>query len=220
MPGFETLLLPLGLGLLGFVEPCTVGAHLLFLRSQSDRPRAARIRALLPFILARVAVMAGFGAALALMGRALIGVQTGMWLVFGGLYLGLGLAIWTGRDTRLRRRIALAPDRWRGAASPAVQGAAFGLNIPACAAPLLFPLLALAGSGGSAARGALVMAVFATALSLPLAPFLLGGRSARLERLQAALRGRRRIIGALLAALGLWSIWFGLFVDPEAWSGL
>jgi len=28
-----TILLPIGLGLLGFIEPCTIGAHLIYLRS-------------------------------------------------------------------------------------------------------------------------------------------------------------------------------------------
>ena len=64
------------------------------------------------------------------------------------------------------------------------------------------------------------MGVFALALSLPLLPLTLWpSLAARLARLATWLRVRRWIPGALLVVLGLWSIWFGLYVDPADWSG-
>jgi len=33
------------------------------------------------------------------------------------------------------------------------------------------------------------------------------------------LRARRWIFSAVFIPLGIWSIWFGLFVDPADWSG-
>jgi cytochrome c-type biogenesis protein len=53
--------LALGLGLLGFIEPCTIGAHMLFLNSQCDRPMRTRVGALAAFMLARLLVMGGLG---------------------------------------------------------------------------------------------------------------------------------------------------------------
>ncbi|MGX9857572.1 hypothetical protein ACR03S_19470 (plasmid) [Limimaricola variabilis] len=217
---FQMLLPAFGLGLLGFVEPCTLGAHALFLEGQRRRPAAQRLSAALVFLLARVVVMGGFGGLVVLLGQRLIGVQTGMWLVFGAVYLGLGAAILSRRDRALRRRVGLAPGHWKLAGNPLLQGLAFGLNIPACAAPILFGLIGAASLSGSAAAGFVMMAVFALALTAPLFPFAVAPRFAGpLDRLANWLRPRRWLLGALFVGLGLWSVWFGLFVDPVDWSG-
>lgn len=216
----QSILLALGLGLLGFVEPCTIGAHMLFLSAQQGRRLRQRLMAALVFLLARLIVMGGFGGLIVLLGQRLIGVQTGMWLVFGAIYLGLGTAIIAGGDRGLRRRVRFAPDRWKFADAPLLQGAAFGLNIPACAAPILFGLIGTATVSGSAATGVLMMSVFAIALSLPLIPLSVApGLSGGLDRVANWLRPRRWLLGAVFIGLGLWSIWFGLFVDPADWSG-
>ena len=216
----QTLLLAFGLGLLGFVEPCTIGAHMLFLAGQRVRTMGQRIGAALVFLLARLVVMGGFGGLIVLLGQRLIGVQTGAWLVFGAIYLGLGLAILAGWDKMMRRRIGFAPERWKVASSPLLQGLAFGLNIPACAAPILFGLIGTATVTGTAATGFLMMGVFALALSLPLLPLSVVPRLARpLDRLADWLRPRRWLLGVIFVGLGIWSVWFGLFVDPVDWSG-
>lgn len=217
----SSLLLPIGLGLFGFIEPCTIGAHLVFLGSQDGRSRTTQLVAFAVFLVLRVAVMSAFGAAAALLGAALIDVQTGFWLAFGALYVAIGLGSVAGNGRWLRRRVALAPSAWRWAANPAVQGAAFGLSIPACAAPLLFALLGVAAGGASLPAGVLSMALFAAALTLPLAPLLFWEPLRRpVQRLAEILRGRGWVLGLILIALGLWSIWFGLYVDPAEWSGL
>jgi len=207
------------LGLLGFVEPCTIGAHMLFLGAQRPRPMRQRLWAVAVFLAARIVVMGGFGGLIAVLGQRLIGVQTGTWLVFGTIYLFLGIGFLFGWVRALRHRIGLAPERWKAASNPLVQGLAFGLNIPACAAPILFGLIGTATASGSAATGFLMMAVFAVGLSLPLLPLSAVPRLARpLDRLADWLRPRRWLFGAIFIALGLWSIWFGLFVNPRDWS--
>ncbi|EAQ04594.1 hypothetical protein OB2597_04910 [Pseudooceanicola batsensis HTCC2597] len=216
----QSILLALGLGLLGFIEPCTFGAHMLFLSAQEGRRLRQRLSAAVVFLLARLVVMGGFGGLIVLLGQRLIGVQTGMWLVFGAIYLGFGIAIIAGGDSGLRRRVRFAPDRWKIADAPLLQGAAFGLNIPACAAPILFGLIGTATVSGSAASGVLMMSVFALALSLPLIPLSIApGLAGGLDRVANWLRPRRWLLGAVFIDLGLWSIWFGLFVDPADWSG-
>jgi len=45
------------------------------------------------------------------------------------------------------------------------------------------------------------------------------GLATRLSWLADWLRVRRWILGALFVLLGIWSIWFGLYVDPADWSG-
>ena len=76
-------------------------------------------------------------------------------------------------------------------------GLLFGLNIPACAAPLILTL-------------------FGAALSLPLvlAVFFAPARRA-LDALAALSRRVPRWTGMLLLALGLWSIWFALFASIQ-----
>ncbi|MBO9422810.1 sulfite exporter TauE/SafE family protein [Labrenzia sp. R4_2] len=217
---FQTFSLAFGLGLLGFIEPCTIGAHLIFVNRQLQNPSEYRLAAVSTFILARVIVMAGFGGAIVMLGQLLIGVQTGFWLVFGVLYLALGLFMIAGLDRILRRKFEVAPERWRIAGNPLLQGLAFGLNIPACAAPILFALIGTVAVTGSPVSGVVLMGTFALALSLPLLPLTVWPRSAGfLSRMADWLRARRWILGLVFILLGIWSIWFGLFVDPADWSG-
>ena len=219
---FLTLfLLPAGLGLLGFVEPCTIGGHLLFLDTQKARKPASQRQALLVFILVRSLVAGLFGAAAAMLGQVLVGLQTGLWLVFGTLYLALGLGFLLGFAGRLKQRLELAPEHWKRATSPLVLGAAFGLNIPACAAPILFVLLGMAASGAAVATGFAQMAIFGFFLSMPLTLFVaFPGLGGGLARIGSWFGNAGRLLGVVFVALGLWSIWFGLYVNPADWSGL
>lgn len=216
---YQTLLLAFGLGLLGFVEPCTIGAHMLFLGSQKSRPVSARLGAAIVFLLARLFVMGGFGGLIVVLGQRLIVVQTGTWLAFGAIYLVLGFAILCDLAKPLQRRVMFAPERWKFSSNPLLQGLAFGLNIPACAAPILFGLIGAATVSGSALTGFLMMAVFALALSLPLVLLAVVPSLTRLlDRFVVWLRSRRWLLGALFVILGAWSVWFGLFVNPVDWS--
>ena len=157
---FQTLiLLPIGLGLLGFVEPCTIGGHLLFLDTQNERSRVEKLNAVGVFVAVRSVVAGLFGAMIAFIGQKLIGLQTGLWLVFGSIYLVIGLAFMAGRAGLVKQRINLAPAAWKRAKNPGVLGIAFGLNIPACAAPILFGLLGLAATTGTLFTGFLMMSL-------------------------------------------------------------
>ncbi len=217
---FPLLLLPAGLGLLGFVEPCSIGGHLLFLESQNARPRVQQWRAMAVFVAVRALVAGLFGAGAGFLGSRMITAQTGLWLVFGALYLLLGLAFLTGRAGRLKRRLELAPGAWKGAASPWMMGAAFGLSVPACAAPILFALLGMAAGAGAVAQGFVQMAVFGLFLSAPLGLFVaLPGLGGGLARLAGRFAGAGRLLGLALILLGLWSIWFGFRVNPADWAG-
>lgn len=215
----NTIALSFGLGLLGFIEPCTIGAHMLFLGAQRTRALRQRLAAVAIFLAARIVIMGGFGGLIVVLGQRLIGVQTGAWLVFGAIYLCLGLGFLFGWNRVLTHRISFAPEHWKAATNPLFQGLAFGLNIPACAAPILFGLMGTAVASGAAATGFLMMAVFAIGLSLPLLPLSIMPRLATsLDRLADWLRQRRWVFGVIFIALGLWSIWFGLFVNPADWS--
>ncbi|MGR3724410.1 hypothetical protein LGT41_0015485 [Abyssibius alkaniclasticus] len=136
----QALLLAFGLGLLGFVEPCTIGAHMLFLGGQKKRRLGKRLSAALTFLLARLVVMGGFGGLIVMLGQRLIGVQTGAWLVFGALYLALGLLIFAGGDRAIRRRIMLSPEGWKLASNPVLQGLAYSSTLSTGAGSDAVPL--------------------------------------------------------------------------------
>lgn len=214
------ILLPAGLGLLGFIEPCTIGGHLIFLETQASRTGSARVSALITFVIARTFVAGSFGALIAVVGQFMISAQTGLWLMFGLLYGAIGLAVLFGAGSVVKAPIRLSPESWRRARHPVTLGVAFGLNIPACAAPILFGLLAMAASAGTVLSGFWMMAVFGFALSLPLVPILFVPRLATaLENLAGKLKQRNWILAIVFLVLGAWSVWFGLFVDPANWSG-
>ena len=212
-------ILPIALGLLGFIEPCTIGGHLVFLNTQNERSEAEKIKAVVIFLLTRSFVAGLFGALITFLGQSLISLQTGIWLAFGLIYLAMGFIFLSGNAGIIKHRIDLAPAAWKTAQNPFYLGLAFGLNIPACAAPILFGLLGLAATTGSVLAGFGMMFLFGLFLSLPLVPFaLIPGLSKYLERLSGKLKNTRWIVGVVFIGLGLWSIWFGLNVDPVDWS--
>ena len=214
----ELVLLPIGLGLLGFIEPCTIGGHLLFLNTQNNRTPAAQLRAVLTFVAARSLVAGMFGALIAFLGQHLVDAQTGFWVIFGMLYLVIGLIFVTGKSDLIKTKINFAPTAWKYAQNPVVLGLGFGLNIPACAAPILFGLLGLAATIGTATTGFAIMFLFGLSLSSPLVVFAVVPQLAcRIEELGNRMKRMQWLIGCVFALLGLWSIWFGLFVNPADW---
>jgi cytochrome c-type biogenesis protein len=220
--GYETLIiLPIALGLLGFIEPCTIGAHLLFLNTVGEGSKPAKFRAIMVFILTRGLVTGLIGIGFVALGRWLVGVQTGLWLAFGSVYLAIGLGYLTGWHRVFTRRIKLAPERWRHAKNPMVLGVAFGMNIPACAAPLVFGLFSVTAGSASFGAGFVMMGLFGLALSVPLLVLEYAGwrNSKFLVKLQSNPLRLKYILAAVFILLGLWSIWFGLYVNPEDWSG-
>ena len=65
-----------------------------------------------------------------------------------------------------------------------------------------------------------MMFIFGFFLSTPLVLFAtVSSMAVRLDNLGNELKQKRWIIGVIFVALGIWSIWFGLFVDPENWTG-
>lgn len=212
------LLIPAGLGLFGFVEPCSIGSSLIFAKYLEGKSSAAKFVETLLFGLTRAVVIGLLGAIAAYVGSAFLGIQRGAWLVLGLLYIGLGALIFTHRAQALM--VALGPGvaRLAGRRGAFGLGLLFGLNIPACAAPLLLALLAGAAGGAlSPLAGFVALAVFGFFLSAPLIVLVLIPAASRsLDRL-AALSGRFvRLAGLVLIGLGAWSVWFGLFVDIAA----
>lgn len=226
--GVETELLnlialSLGLGLLGFIEPCTIGTSLVFIKYMEGKPAGVKIREAAVFMVSRALFIGALGAFAALAGTLFLGVQKAGWFVLGSAYVAMGLFYLTGRAGVLSRRLGPSLSRLQGIRGSAGLGLLFGLNIPACAAPLIFALLGAASlsGGGDVAKGFFTLALFGLALSLPLV-LALGFRPLQslLDRL-AGLNARiPKWTGAVFVLLGLWSLYFAFFVRLEDWSRL
>ena len=211
----QSLLLAIGLGLLGFVEPCSVGSHLIFLKFLDRLPKRQRWLQTLIFTVVRAVFMSLLGVLAALIGARFLGVQHGLWVVLGSVYVVLGGVYLAGGAPWIIWQMNRLLPQVSPTAGGVGLGAVFGLNVPACAAPLLAVLLgdaaAQAATGSGVAYGALTLFVFGLAISSPLllAVFTRSGR--RLLTAIARLAGRMpRWTGAVLIALGLWSITLAL----------
>jgi cytochrome c-type biogenesis protein len=223
VPGGEIanfFLLPIGLGLFGFVEPCAIGATLLFIKTMEGTAVPTKMAQVLAFTLSRAVFTGLLGAIAVVIGSLFLGLQKAVWLAVGILYVGIGVLYFAGGIAPLMRSIG---PRLAALSSPRgsiVLGAALGLVIPACAAPLLLALLAVAAAGGASGtnilQGFTSLALFGFALSLPLIAAVLFAPARRALDWLAALS--RRIpfwTGVLFVLLGLFSIWFGLFVSIQ-----
>ena len=87
------LALAVGLGLLGFVEPCSIGANMVFLAHLREKDKVTRLRETAKFALSRSVVLGLFGLGIAFLGGSVFVAQKGFWLLLGLLYLALGVAV-------------------------------------------------------------------------------------------------------------------------------
>jgi cytochrome c-type biogenesis protein len=215
------VVLPLGLGLLGFVEPCAIGSTLLFMKYLEGKDLMQKLTEVSIFAVTRAVFIGLLGVLAVLVGSAFLGFQRGAWMLLGTGYLLLGITFVAGAQGRLA--LALGP-RLAGVSElggSAGLGLLFGLNIPACAAPLLFGLLGAAAASGATgatfAGGFLALALFGLGLSLPLIAAVVFEPTRRALDWLASLSQRMPFwTGLLFIALGIWSIWFGVFVDLKA----
>ena len=133
MSELSFLALAFGLGLLGFIEPCSIGANGIFLGYLQTKDRSARLFEILKFTLGRSAALGLFGLGIALMGSLIFSAQKGFWLLLGLLYLALGITV----ILNARFRWGLFSRLFGGRLMPKQVshsvwlGLLFGLNLPA-----------------------------------------------------------------------------------------
>lgn len=213
----HTQLLAIGLGFLGFIEPCSMGTNLVLVKYLEQRPARSRLTQILIFAVTRALLIGMMGATAALIGTRFFGLQHLLWITLGSAYLALGL-LYLGRwEHGLTRHLSALLSHQSGARGSAVLGILFGLNVPACAVPLIFVLLGIsatqAAGGATPLAGFVLLSVFGLALSAPLVLAVLWHRArCVLDRLAGLSVRLPRWTGAVLVALGLWSIGLGLFV--------
>ncbi|HUG25494.1 cytochrome c biogenesis protein CcdA [Piscinibacter sp.] len=208
-------------GLFGFIEPCTIGSTLVIVKQIEERTAAQRIVQTLVFALTRALFIGAAGLLAAVLGSAFLGLQKAAWLLLGVVYIALGLLYVLGKAGVLMRSFGPSLSRMRDVRGSVLLGLLFGLNIPACAAPLILALLGASAAGGATgaalASGFVSLALFGLALSLPLVIAVFFEPARRGLDWLAALSRRVPVwTGMLLIALGLWSVWFAFFVTLDA----
>jgi cytochrome c-type biogenesis protein len=217
----KLVLLPVGLGLLGFIEPCSIGSTLIVVKQLEGKGATDKLAQLTVFAGTRAIFIGLLGVLAVLLGTVFLGFQRAAWLALGLLYAALGILYLTDRIGPFMVSLGPSVRRLADMRGSAALGVLFGLNIPACAAPLLFALLAAAAAGGAVgatiASGFVSLALFGLALSLPLIVAVLFAPARRvLDWLAGLSRRLPTWTGLLLLALGAWSVWFGLFVEIKA----
>ncbi|MEW5862767.1 MAG: cytochrome c biogenesis protein CcdA [Pseudomonadota bacterium] len=215
---FTLFVLPVGLGLLGFVEPCSIGSTLVFIKYLEGRDATAKLAQVGIFTAARALFTGALGLAAVALGAAFIGFQKAGWVLLGTLYATIGALFIAGRANVLMVALGPALARLSPAKGSVVLGVLFGLNLPACAAPLILALLAAAAAGGAAgaafAAGFTSLALFGLAISAPLVAAVFFEPVRRmLDRLAGLSRRIPFWTGVLLLLLGAWSIRFAFVAD-------
>ncbi len=212
----EFVFLPVGLGLLGFIEPCSIGSTLLFVKYLETESSTNKIAQTIVFAATRALFIGMLGVLAISLGDVFLGFQRVAWMILGAIYILLGAAYTIGKTEALR--IPLGPNvigvsHLHGSA---LIGLFFGLNVPACATPLIFALLATAAASGATGTtllsGFVSLGLFGLALSLPLVVVLFLKPGQREINALVSLSQRLPIwAGMVLVALGVWSIWIAAF---------
>jgi cytochrome c-type biogenesis protein len=194
-------------GVVTFTSPCVfplVPGYLSFVSGVGfgelgAEPRRV-VRSTAAFVAGFTAMFVALGAGAAWFGNVLLTnrrpleIAAGVFVILAALtFLGLPLP----RFLSVERRLALRSGG--NLATACLTGVAFAVAWTPCVGPTLAAILTLSAGGGSAAEGALLLAVFSLGLGVP---FLLFGLAfTRSLGLVAWLRRNRRLVSAASATL-------------------
>jgi cytochrome c-type biogenesis protein len=203
-------------GFVSFLAPCVLPLVPGYLSAVSaieaerlGRPGTARrvVAASVPFVIGFTAIFVALGVAAALVGGSFARNQfllekiSGFVLVVVGLAF-MGLLPW---PERLVGAGLVRGARSRG--SRLLLGGAFAVCAAPCVGPVLAGILVLAGSSGTVAEGAFLLAVYSVGLAIP---FVLAG--ALFTRAMGAFRWLRDHYRAIQVAGGVVMVVLGLLL--------
>jgi len=205
-----------GAGLISFLSPCVLPLVPGYISAVAGvAPQDIRARRVIGPSLAFVASFSVIFIALGLLGQqALHGALTGpaALKVSGGIIILMGIlfvaAPFIPRVAREWHIDALMQRAGRG--GPVIAGAAFALAWTPCTGPTLGAIVTAAGTSGSAAHGAFLLAVYCAGLGVP---FLI--TSLAFGKATAALRVVRRHYPLVIGTGGVVLIGMGILI----WTG-
>lgn len=165
MEWYQLILVPIAFGLIGFIEPCSIGANIIFLGYLKTR-ESAKVLEAVKFTITRAFFLGSVGLAVGILGQSLrIGAYSYS-LILGVLYVALGLLGFVfGYWGKGLASVDLG--RYFPKESAVPLGVIFGLSAPACSLPLFLALIGLGAIKG-AWIGFLTLFLFGLALSAPL----------------------------------------------------
>lgn len=164
---YDSILIPSVFGLIGFIEPCSLGINIIFLNRIKGFNRAKRISETLIFTSVRGFFLALVGLSAAFIGSKIITIQSSFFLILGGVYILLGvLAIMNMYRPIFKHGINIS--KYIPNEGSMTLGVVFGLIIPACAISLVLALIGKAILFGNLFEGFISLFIFGIALSSPL----------------------------------------------------
>lgn len=168
------IVLPFLFGLIGFIEPCSMGINMMFLSSIKQTNSANRFQEIAVFMLVRASVLAVLGTSASIIGSSLFSFQSGFFFILAIFYICIGLLMvfshsLLGKLRNIRIAHWLGLDLKEGSVKRL--GLIAGFTIPACAIPLITVLLGQSLLTGDIFSGFLTLFVFGLALTVPLAVF-------------------------------------------------
>jgi cytochrome c-type biogenesis protein len=166
---FQWIWIPIAFGLIGFIEPCSVGANLIFLSylNRMENRKRAWLEAL-KFTLSRSLFLGSIGLATAYLGQQLISLQHVYNLILGASFIVLGILYLLRKQMIIRWPVldlSRILEKRQGRA--VTMGIIFGLSAPACSAPLLLVLIGQSATL-TLVQGFVSLFLFGLALSFPL----------------------------------------------------
>jgi cytochrome c-type biogenesis protein len=200
---WEIFILPLLFGLLGFIEPCSLGINSIFLARIHRFTKLHRIRESLLFAFVRAFVLSLLGLGVAFVGTKVFTFQTFYFVILGAFYAMLGGAY---IYTQYKKIYIPSLDFSRFAKKRNIftLSVLFGLVIPACAIPLLLVLLGNAFAVDSLFQGFISLFIFGLGLSFPLVLFSFSNKSSNILKWISEKSSRvPYITGGLLIVLGI-----------------
>jgi cytochrome c-type biogenesis protein len=187
--------IPVLFGLIGFIQPCSVGINAIFLGHLRGRNKLAEI---LKFAAVRSIFLAIFGLVAGLIGRVFYFQKE----VLAAFYLLLGALFIVGRFKAVPMpNISLLGVLGIRCTPSALT---FGLTVPACTVPLLMALLARAAFVGDLLYAPASLFVFGLALSLPI--ILPACSENTMERISRTVHVAPYIGGLALALMGIYAL--------------
>lgn len=111
------VIVPVGLGFLGFIEPCTLGSSLIWLKCLEGQSVAMQRIHTVSFAATRAIAMGALGALAAIVGARFVTYQRAFWIALGALYIVVGVLYFLRREWIFARSVgpSVARIRTRGA---------------------------------------------------------------------------------------------------------
>ena len=107
------VLLPVALGLLGFIEPCSMGSTLVFIKFLEGKEARAKTFQVFIFALTRALFIGMLGLLAAYLGMVFLGVQKTFWIILGAVYIAIGILYVAGKAGFLMRTLGPSLTRLR-----------------------------------------------------------------------------------------------------------